>query len=332
MPKISYVFSAIKSIQLNRDHDEATLNVIAKFSGKTLSSFTIHGHDLDFNTQSPFEALENLTLHDLTISNFAQLSQLKSLKLAFVRVKHSDWLAQEFPKLEDVKFYSFHKLRDNILIEFLRLNPQLQSLELNCCPRISSSVFQDIGIRSPNLVKLNFDPCKGLQSTFDMNMVHLSRLRKLKSLRIECHKFSGCALIDSLIDVPIEHLTVVGTVRDLAESIPKLKQLKTLWLSFIFEKMLVNVAKELPDLEKFTVGGSYDVTLCGVKEVLEHGKSLSSLSICLDEISVDLDDFNSILSLAKGRVHVELRFYEGVVHVEEKVLQANREWLKIEKC
>lgn len=302
----------ISSIEWNfthgRYHDEAILNMIAKFCGKTLSTFTIHGHDLDFNTESQFEDLEKLTLYDSTISNFTLLPQLKSLKLASIKVAHSDWLTQEFPKLEEAKFYAFHKLRDKMLLEFLQLNPQLHSLKLNCCRRITPSVFQDIDTRSPNLMRLNIDPSKGLQSTFDTNMVHLSRLRKLTSLRIECHKFSGRALIDSLAenDVPIKYLTVVGAVRDLAESIPKLKQLKMLWLSFIFEEMFVNIAKELTELTEFTVDRSYDVTLCGIKEVLEIGKKLSQLSVRMDAITMDLEDFNAVLNLAKDRVHVEL--------------------------
>lgn len=171
----------------NRDHDEATLNIIANCCGKTLTELTIFGHDLNFNTKISFDALEKLALYDSTICNFALLTRLKCLKLVFVKITHSDWLAQEFPNLEEAKFFSCHKLKDNLLMEFLNLNPQLQSLELNCCRRISSSVFHNIGKRAPNLINLNYDPCKGLQSTFDANMIHLCDLRKLKSLRIECH-------------------------------------------------------------------------------------------------------------------------------------------------
>lgn len=334
LSKFGHLIHTIEwSFTWNRDHDEATLNIIADFCGKTLTELIIFGHDLNFNTQSPFEALEKLALYDSTIRNFALLTQLKSLKLTFVKVTHSDWLAQEFPKLKEAKFYSFHKLKDNMLMKFLNLNPQLQSLELNCCRRISPSVFHDIGKRTPNLINLNFDPCKGLQSTFDANMIHLSRLRKLKSLRIECHRFSGRTLIDSLVEhqVPIENLTVVGAVRDLVDSIPKLKHIKKLSLSFVFEEMLVNIAKELENLEDLSISNSYDVTLCGIKDVLEHGKKLKSFSILVEKIAMNLEDFYNILTLAKNCDRVEITYEYGTVDVGKDVLDANFKWLKIEK-
>lgn len=331
VPKFLMKFgSFIRSIEWSwtqdQEHDDETLNQIAAYCGKTLTELTVYGHKLNFNTQSQFEALEKLELYDATIHDLGALAPLKSLKLTFVKINDCDWLAKEFPKLEEAKFYAFHKLRDQMLTEFLRLNPQLLSLELICCRRITTSVFQNISHRSPNLVKVGFEPCKGLQSTFDANMVHLSDLQQLRSLHIECHRFSGRALISSLANnnVPIENLTVEGLVSDLAECIPKLDSLKKLHVSSIYEEMLIDIVEKLNALEEISVRRSYDVTLCGIKETLELGKRLSRFSIHMEVLSMDLEDYNSILDVAGGRVQVELFYKNGEIAVEPDVLKANR--------
>lgn len=317
----------------DREHDDDILNQIAAHCGKTLTDLTVYGHKVNFNTALPFEALKKLELYDATIYDLGALAPLKSLKLTFVKINDCDWLAKEFPKLQEAKFYAFHKLRDQMLMEFLRLNPQLQSLELICCRRITTSVFQNISRSSPNLINVGFEPCKGLQSTFDANMVHLSDLRKLKSLHIECHRFSGKALLTSLADnnVPIENLTVEGLISDLDECMPKLKSLKKLSVSSIYEAMLIDIAEKLDSLEEICVRRSYNVTFCGVKEVLELGKNLSRFSIHLEQLSMDLQDYNEILALAGGRVQVELFYKHGEIDVMPNILETNRKWLNIEK-
>lgn len=317
----------------DQEHDDDILNTIAEFCGKTLTELTVYGHKLNFNTASPFEVLEKLELYDATIYDLGPLAPLKSLKLTFVKINDCDWLAKEFPNLQEAKFYAFHKLRDQMLTEFLRLNPQLQSLELICCRRITTSVFQNIGTCSPNLTNIGFEPCKGLQSTFDTNMVHLSDLRKLKSLHIECHRFSGKALLNSLAEncVPIENLIVEGLVSDLRDCIPKLSALKKLSVSSIFEAMLIEIAGKLNALEEIRVRRSYDVTLCGIRDTLELAKNLSRFSIHMEELTMDLEDYYSVLALAGGRTQVELFYKKGEINVTEEILNANRKWLNIEK-
>lgn len=346
VPSFLQIFGhLIRSIKWNftRDHelDEQTLNTIAKYCGKTLIELSIHGHKLNFDTSLKFHALEKMELYDSEVTHFSALSQLKSLKLTFIKIKHCDWLAQEFPQLEEAKFNAFHKLRNRMLMEFLRLNPQLQSLELHCCRHISSSIFEDIGKRTPNLVNLCINPCKGIQKTFDENVIHLSALRKLKSLRIECQKFSGRALIDSLAEhqVPIEDLTIFGgrfdpnnqIVRDFSESIPKLTMIRKLTLSFIFDEMLIKFAKELENLREINVFRDADVTPWAIQEALKHGKQLKWLLIHFDEISLDSIDYDLILTRATGQTHVELYYREGSIEVDDDVLIQNSKWLKIEK-
>lgn len=96
--------------------------------------------------------------------------------------------------------------------------------------------------------------------------------------------------------------------------------------------MLVNIAKELPDLQELSVGISYDVSLCGVKEVLQHSKMLASFSICLEKIAMDLEDFYNIFALAQNHTRVEIKYKEGTIDVEKNILDAHQMWLKIEKC
>lgn len=199
----------------------------------------------------------------------------------------------------------------------------------------------DIGKSTPNLVNLALDPRKGLQQTFDENVIHLSTLRKLKCLRIECPKFSGRALIDSLAEnnVPIEDLTVLNNrfdhnnrvLRDLSHCVPKLKVLKKLRISFIFDEMLIDIAQKLPHLQEIYVTNNSDVTPRAIKDTLKHGQNLSKLSIHFDEILLDLDDYNGILALAKHRVNVELFYKDGSVDVPNDILMANNLWLKIDK-
>lgn len=324
----------------DRNQDDKILNMISKYCGKNLLELIIYGHDLNFDTNTKFSALEKLELYDSTISNFASLSQLKSLKFAFIKIKQCDWLAQEFPQLEEAKFNAFHKLRDDMLLEFLRLNPQLQSLQLHCCRHITPNVFMDIGNHTPNLVNLCIDPRKGQQKTFDESVIHLSALRRLKCLRIECPKFSGRALIDALAEnnVPIEDLTVLNNrfdhnnqvLRDLSQSVSKLKTLKKLTLSFIFDEMLLNIVQQLPHIEEIHIVNSSDVTPQAIRETLKVAK-LKVLSIRFHEFSMDFDDYTSILAQANGHVHIEIFYEDGIIDVADDLLKANATWIRIEK-
>lgn len=68
----------------------------------------------------------------------------------------------------------------------------------------------------------------------------------------------------------------------------------------------------------------------GIKGALENGKKLSTLIIETMNIVIDLDDYNSILKLAKERVRVKINIENGSFkNIPSQLLEANRKWLNV---
>lgn len=255
--------------------------------------------------------------------------QLKVLKLELVKIIGFDSLEQMIPKLEELELISVKGFTDEMLIDILNGNPQLKSLRIEDCHRVSSSILQDIGKRIPNLKSLNVAFLCSLENIEDM--LYISELRLLNRLILKNTTFSIKPLINALAknEVPIKEFRFEGYANGLAESIVKLNKIENLHIGNISERLLIHLVKELKNLEKLRVACN-DITPWGLLKILEHGKRLTDLLVIVAfEMEINLDIFNSILSFAKDRIHVRLMIRSKKIKEKLNFLNTNRKWLNI---
>lgn len=181
----------------------------------------------------------------------------------------------------------------------MKLNPQLKELTIYGCLQITSLLWENIANFTPNLEKLSFE------SSFGMLIAHISNFRKLKSLIVKSiSEVLSIDLIDALIEnnVPLEELGMLGKYPlTNALNVPRLKLLKKLCLLQMTEEKLIEYVKALPALKHMIALKSPGITVNGIIEALQHGKELSLLVVDTKQFVLDLNGYNSILNLAKGR-------------------------------
>lgn len=230
---------------------------------------------------------------------------MKRLRLVTSALNSMNWIPE-------IKLYNISGLNDEMIIEFQALNPQLQSFNVLECNLLSSSILHGIATRLPNLVELQFafrfDNDKiALQRKFEADVMHLSGLQHLKRLdgvpSYISHRMSTCPIIDALAvnNIPIEDLTVDGFNPCIVESLAKLKNIRKLIFSECSQEMAIDLVGKLPSLEDLRLHGCTDISLNGIKEILELGTNLKELNVFERTSLVDSkDSINSILNLARG--------------------------------
>lgn len=109
------------------------------------------------------------------------------------------------------------------------------------------------------------------------------------------------------LNAPIEELKIVsGQNPGMAESLCKLKNMRKLYLDNFGGSMVVDIAKNLPNLEHMEIRYAH-MSLNEVIQILEYGRNLKYVFIKDDHIKVDSDILlDSILNLARGRARVVL--------------------------
>lgn len=288
---------------------------------------------VDFNTRLPLQALTILKIRNVNVKNFKYYSQLRNLFIAGDKITDFYWFMHEFPKLNIVTFRSLNQLHDHHIHAFLKLNPQLTNLLIQNCRQITATFFDKIIKLTPNLEKLSF---LTLNKTRDFNeqLIHLSHLQNLKCLFISTPtKISVHRLIDSFVEnnIPIEILGFFSTTyySPLDTKISQLKRLKKLCLMFMLDDVLIDLVKNLPEL-KVVIAPSSQISINGIRRALQCYHQLSVLLVETQNVILNIDDFDSILNLAKLRgVEVKFHIKNGVINVPNELLETNRKWLSI---
>lgn len=106
---------------------------------------------------------------------------------------------------------------------------------------------------------------------------------------------------------------------DYVEILPKL-ELKRL--------NVIECLKKMQTLETLIVNGNYN-NISFVTDILKSTSSLTQLFIGLKVTTLNLDEYNSVLALAKNRVKVSIHLYERTIDVDRDIIAKNREWLDI---
>lgn len=317
-------------------------NAIADFCGNNLRRLRISNHNLDFILASKFKILEELELFACNLNNFRILPTLNKLLINDVTFNCLDWISKTYPNLKDVAFKIFRQLNDEILIEFHRMNPQLESFRVVACHFITSSIFQGIATRLPNLIALSFGFCFNWEDTSAekqqfrkdvMDLSELKNLRRLRSIYPQC--MSTCGIMEALADknIPIEELIIDGLNPCVVESVARLKNIKNLHVHDFSYKMVIDLVSELPELKSLLISEGAKISLDGVKQILEKATNLKDLYVYDYEMIIDSDELIiSLLDLIRDRVEVVLTVKETNVHIDIRTILTDSNWLMIYTC
>lgn len=329
------------------------LEMTAHFCGRVLKKLEIvFCGTLDFNKLQTFSALEELKLHNTKVWNIKNSSKLKKLALSSRVFEYdrkrplNDWMNQKFPHLEELVIGQSNNIKRPMLVNFLTLNPQLKTLEMHWCHSLTSSVLRNIGSRVPNLEKLVIDFPSRMTSrvgsvSLEENILHISELRKLRSLHIFGDVLSTNVLVDTILEnnIPIDDFELIsydGNNAGTLHCILELKTLKKLSLGHVSEKLFIEIVKQMPNLKELTVSRCTDISGWSIKKALEYGKSLSLLVVetkfiysSKGDFKIESDDYYSILALARGRVKIVIDGTYCTTDVPYDVLNANSQWIKI---
>lgn len=201
-----------------------------------------------------FAYLEKLVLNNCSTqgTSFARVFQrarkLKSLKVYETSDDkiNCDFLMHHFPQLESVRLTSLKHLQDSHLTTFIVKNPHVRKLKVIQCDNISTSIYRIISNNMKNLEDLRVYEINS--RNFLKNMMHITKLRKLKKLNVYCNKNEVSGLITKLKSKKtLTHLQLSCTDAsdELIQSILKLTNLVLLKFNVVrkFKESYIKVLK-----------------------------------------------------------------------------------------
>lgn len=104
------------------------------------------------------------------------------------------------------------------------------------------------------------------------------------------------------------------------------------------DETLFEYFKHLPALEEMICVtqqnieyASPKITVIGIQRALKYGEHLTVLSVDMRELTMNQDEFKSVLNLAKlGRVKVIINLENGRINVTTELMKANWKWLEVQ--
>lgn len=246
--------------------------------------------------------LTRCNLHGCLRNLFRNCVQLKSLAIQTDTNLNGACLECEFPQLESATL----TMRDDITLQnlhtFLRMNPQLKSLELVHC---DDETFATIATALPQLERLSVEVTYFYD--FVENLKSLLQLNHLKELKLNCSLYPISSFVDALAakdTIEVLHISD-GVLNDhLIEALSKCKRLQSLKLCSmpnVHDKFLIGLATNLPNLNEFYIRRCQAMTNRGVLAFVEIAKQLNSLSISNSTVQVDDAFFMELVRIYSRR-------------------------------
>lgn len=319
---------------------------------ENLKDLSLEGFS-DFGQLQPlFAKLERLALeycefdHRMT-DLLGVCKKLKKLCLDSCETESTAYITQNFPMLEEACLNDLENLSEDVMNGFVTSNPTLEKLKILCFSKtFTTRWFSSIGQHLPNLKELEIfeDDCT-IVGNFQEDIKFLGQLKSLQLLEIVLSSNPVEPLITSLVtnETPIQRLVLRnGVIDDKAvDGLLQLKQIKVLNLSKISnlsEENLIDIAKELPELEELYLFEVPDeIGTIAIKKVVKHAKKLLVLRLAsMQGIEIDVDDYIAILKNVQSRpekikLMIEVVSDGDKVDVPEEMMNANREWLHIDE-
>lgn len=334
----------VRALEIIHDFDEDTLNMIVNYCGKNLIALDIVGKEsttVNLNVLSKFKALEFIQISSISLNNVELPPNLCCIFLIDVKVNDDlQFVVRSFPNLKSVFFQDMVNLSESVIIAFIEFNPQLENLMFRNCQKLTSSALNEIIEGLPNLTRLRSDIDITTITQYNELVMNLSQLRELKSLDISFAShlsFPANILFDSLAaNIPtIQSLWIFGLrVEEASAGLLALRQLEELSFTTFqsnhisIDDLIIQIINGLPIL-RYICFDCNTISISEIANILQHTKSVTQLSVLIDEIDIDLSAYRSILALIKS--HLNVRFIISRGNIDESIFKENMQQFQIIK-
>lgn len=304
----------------------------------------------------PFPKLEELVLldcqSDLSLPHLIDdCPELTKLSLIYGNLKSVDGLvSRKFEKLERLHLHEHNgRISDAAVERFITLNPTLVELSIDGNRSLQTSrAFRLVGQNMLRLQKFTFTQSVDNLELFQSDVQHIGNLRSLKLLHLNFNRLEATPLAKALAEnnSSIEDLKMVEAYFDYAaiDWISQLREINTLNMDRVLgmtDEHLITLASRLSELQElrlFAWDGAF--TIAGIIQVLSCAKKLSIFKLeCvglfnLSEMTINLDDYNSMLDMIQNWPHFictafEIRGEKIQINVPKEILEENRHILHI---
>lgn len=291
-----------------------------------------------------FGCLPKLELHSCRLNKdfgkFLSVCYIPTIQVCLTRGS-TEWLNHKFCYLRSIILIDIW-LPESTKNEFVKLNGHIQTLAIHES-NLSSEIFKDVADHMPNLEEFYFYSKYARDRKTRKNVLKLAKLKSLKKLTLNCSSFSVKNLIDELSKeaTPLTELNICfGTFdMELLEKMHNLKSpLTSLQLSRVHMKnvSLIDVVKKLPELHQLDIDIK-GIFVNDIIKMLPFAEKLSKLLIesVRSNIQIDIDAFQSILMIVKGRrkatkLSIHISSENPLVFVPKHLLRENVYWIQIE--
>lgn len=270
------------------------------------------------------------------------LKNLETLHLVSCKdFSSDDFLNISFPKLKQIQLQEMD-INNHTLDGIIALTPSLTTLSIIHCDEITSLIFNAVG-RLQNLKIFKYRQHRRYHSQgFLSNLVHLTSLRKLEVLKLDCSGASVLRLFEGLAatEVALEHLELTdGPIDDdIINSVIKLKSLKILSLfemAGLKEVYIMRISKELKLLEKMQIKSRSNISPFAMKRIVRDATRLKCFDIEVPKFIFDQETYQAILAEVMSRpdrIKIELAIHgsDSQLTVPKETLKGNNEkWLSV---
>lgn len=336
-----------RDIKEDQEYDTNHLKIIAEHCGKTLKELHIWRRFVDFNIMQKFKTLEKLVIWECDsiycTDSFRPglFSNLKYLNFDVFRGQNYEWLEQTFPNLIKAgysKGFRCVPIKQNTVVKFIKLNPQLKHLTWEN-REIDSSFWHAFDDSRPSdLQYLN------IEFGFRDEIEHFGKFfSNLKCFYIDC-KITN-RFIDLLVqnNIPIELFFVSHMDLDIftfMEAISKLTHIKGLQICGSIvgynQKSFLQICKSIPPTLKYLQVSLNEFFEAEIIEALKitvanlEGLKILIIDTTSPSITVNTNFYYEILNLVKNRLKINLKCHSNSrILIEKSVLEMNENWLKI---
>lgn len=192
-------------------YNEKCFAKVVQYCAKTLKGLVVHRYKSHFDIGTTFDVLESLKIYANTIVDFKPqpMPHLKVLAISdsfrnicFIetdQMAHGARIFEQFyPQLDTLILDdTISELNDTIINDFLALNSQLRTLHVSAGNSITSSIFNGIDTRLPNLEHLEFY-VKDLSQSVNNDWAQIFKIPRLKSLQTN---INGIVINSALADL-----------------------------------------------------------------------------------------------------------------------------------
>ncbi len=277
LPQLKWFFrnfgAAISNVEIENGHFESNviniLKLICGHSAKTLTCLRFHRIKFTSKILSYLRLLRP-TLNQLNL-NDCNLYELPNLfrnftNLAVLGLNRSSIdpkiIEHSFPNLRELKIYNSRRLKNENLIEFIRLNPQLTVFDIRYCQFITHDIFGTIGVHLAMLSTLhihyNRKRYAGTYQQFPLNIYNLQTLSLVGFVHLDTYLNEMAPHNVRLNSIEIHDLDDENQTKNIIDCIGQYKHITRLVFvqSRITSKHVQQISRKVPQLMELILHSS----------------------------------------------------------------------------